>query len=170
MFTRTRGDRTDVSLRDVTITQDGKRRLASANYVTHWKRAEDFGRFWKSQLVETRHRTSWDETCLGRRRLAFACSQRPLWRVPHVLGVGRWNSPNRKIVPLSLCRRTFKLKGNKKVRTWTEKSSSVFLFFEILCSVYICNERPMYISHIHVYGHGTHTVKWSDISISNDSI
>ena len=39
---------------------------------------------------------------------------------------GRWKSQNRKIVPLSLCRRTFKLKGNKKVHTWTEKSLCVF--------------------------------------------
>ena len=23
--------------------------------------------------------------------------------------------------------------------------------------MYICNERPMYISHIYVYGHGTHS-------------
>ena len=85
---------------------EGKRGLVSVNDVTHRKRAEDFGRFWKSQWVETRHRT---------RRLTFACSRRPLWRVPHVLVEGgRWKSQNRKIVPLSLCRRTFKLKGNKK--------------------------------------------------------
>ena len=37
--------------------------LNSANDITHWKRAEDFGRFWKSQ--------SWDETCFGGRRLVF---------------------------------------------------------------------------------------------------
>ena len=41
-----------MSLRDVTIARDGKRRLASANDVMHRKRADDFGRFWKSQLVE----------------------------------------------------------------------------------------------------------------------
>ena len=40
------------------------------------------------------------ETCLGRRRLAFACSWRPLWRVPHVLEGSRWKSQHRKIVPL----------------------------------------------------------------------
>ena len=33
---------------------DVKRRIASANDITHRKRAEDFGRFWKSQLVEMR--------------------------------------------------------------------------------------------------------------------
>ena len=33
---------------------DGKWRLVSANDVMHRKRAEDFGRFWKSQWVEMR--------------------------------------------------------------------------------------------------------------------
>ena len=41
-------------------------------------------------------------------------------------------------MPLSLCRRTFKLKGNKKVRTWTEKSLRVFRVSRFLCSMYIC--------------------------------
>ena len=73
-------------------------------------------------------------------------------------GVGGWKSQNRKIVPLSLRRRTFKLKDNKKkFRTWTKKSS-VFRVSRFLCSMYICNERPMYISHIHVYGYGTQKI------------
>ena len=33
-----------------------------------------------------------------------------------------WKSQYRKMVSLSLCRKTFKLKGNKKFRTWTKKS------------------------------------------------
>ena len=48
---------------------------------------------------------SWDESCLGRRRLTFACSSKPsqwpLWRVPHEMGWGRWKSQNRKNVYLS---------------------------------------------------------------------
>ena len=41
-----------------------------------------------------------------------------------------------------------------------QRSRYVFFFnFEILCSMYICNERPMYISHIQVYGHGTTVYK-----------
>ena len=40
-----RAHRADVSLRDVTIARDGKRRLANANDVTLRKRAEDIGRF-----------------------------------------------------------------------------------------------------------------------------
>ena len=69
---------------------------------------------------------------------------------------GRWKSQNRKIVPLSLCWRTFKLKGNKKARTWTKKSLRVFRISRFLCSMYICNERPMYISNIRAYGYGTY--------------
>ena len=65
--------------------------LQSAGVVTHRKRAEDLGDFEK---------VSWVESCLGRRRLTFACSRMPLWRVPHVLG-GRWKSQNRKNVYLS---------------------------------------------------------------------
>ena len=48
---------------------------------------------------------SWVESCLGRKRLNFACSskpgQQPFWRVPHVCGGGRWKSQNRKNVYLS---------------------------------------------------------------------
>ena len=64
--------------------------LHSAMDVTHRKRAEEFGNSKKVSRVES---------CLGRRRLVFACSRRPLWRVPHVCVVGRWKSQNRKIVP-----------------------------------------------------------------------
>ena len=63
-----------------------------------WRHApEARGGFWEI----LKKSVSWDETCFGGRRLFFACSRRPLWRVPHVLGVGRWKSQNRKIVPLS---------------------------------------------------------------------
>ena len=55
-------------------------------------------------------------------------------------GEDRWKSQNRKIVPLSLCRRTFKLKVNKKVRTWTKKSLRVFRISRsyVLC-IYVMN-------------------------------
>ena len=29
--------------------------------------------------------------------------------------------------------------------------------FYVRCVMYICNERPMYVSHIHIYGHGTYS-------------
>ena len=55
----------------------------------------------------------------------------------------------------SFCRNLW-LKGNKRFRTWTEKSSRVFRISRFLCSMYICNERHMYISHIQAYGYGTY--------------
>ena len=77
-----------------------------------------------------------------------------LRQVPH--GVwGRWKSQHRKMVSLS-CLKTFKLKGNKKFRTWTKMSSSVFVFrdsyviyiwvLNILCTFHIsvswvCNRK-----------------------------
>ena len=43
----------------------------------------------------------------------------------------------------------------KKVSYLNKEVVTCFSSFEILYSMYICNERPMYISHIHVYGYGT---------------
>ena len=91
--------------------------LHSESDVTHRKRAEDFGRFLKSQSWELdTERDGWFS--LARGDLCGGCHT--CW------GWGRWKSQNRKIVPLSLCRRTFKLKGNKKVRTWSKKSLRAF--------------------------------------------
>ena len=73
----------------------------------------------------------------------------------------RWKSQNRKIVPLTLCRITFKLKGNKKVRTWTKKSLRVFRVSRSyvqsdMCYIYIymniiCPFRIfMYMAMVHM--------------------
>ena len=81
MFTRARG--ADVSLRDVTSTND----------VTHRKRAEDLGIFWKSQLVELKPASGehgWLSLARG-----------GLGKVSHEMGGGRWKSQNRKNVYLS---------------------------------------------------------------------
>ena len=43
------------------------------------------------------------------------------------------------------------LKGNKKFRTWTKKSSSVFCVSGFLCYLYMSYEHSMSISHIHVW-------------------
>ena len=72
-------------------------------------REEDFKDFEKSQLAEF---------CLRGRRLTFACLPRPL-AAGVTLGLGQMEKSG---VSLSLCRKTFKLKGNKKFRTWTKKS------------------------------------------------
>ena len=100
---------------------DGKRRLASANDVMHRKRAENFGRFWKSQLVELRPASGKDGwLSLAHGNLCGGCHM--CWR-----GGGTWKSQNRKIVPLSpYVEKPLNSKGNKKFRTWTEKSLRVF--------------------------------------------
>ena len=53
--------------------------------------------FEKSQLVES---------CRPKKKGDFRLLAEALWRVPHVLGGGRWKSQHRKIVPLSICRKT----------------------------------------------------------------
>ena len=100
--------------------------LQSANDVTHRKRAEDLGNLKKVSRVETRHRT---------RRIDFRLLAEALGRCRTRWG-GEMKKPELKeCVSLSLCRRTFKLKGNKKFRTWTEKSLRVFRVSRFLCSM-----------------------------------
>ena len=119
-----------MSLRDVTIARDGKRGYTVRVTLRTGSAWRILGDFEKVSELRTWHRT---------RRLTLACSWRPLWRVPHVLrGVGRWKSQYRKIVSLSLCRRTLKLKGNKKVSYLNWEVVTCFSNFEILCSMYIC--------------------------------
>ena len=114
-----RTGRADISLRDVTIAQDGKRGLESANDVTQEARG-GFGEILKKSV-------SWDETCLRGRRLVFACSRRPLWWVPHVLG-DRWKSQNRKIVPLSpYVEEPLNL---KVIKSFVPKQRSRYMFLE----------------------------------------
>ena len=60
-------------------------------------------RFEKSWLIEF---------CRRKKKVDFRLPAKALWRV-HVVW-GRWKSQHRKMVSLSLCRKTFKLKGNKK--------------------------------------------------------
>ena len=121
------------------MSQRWKTGLHSASDVTHWKHLEDFGRFWKSQWVENWTPNETVDFCLFAETFVAGATRDG--------GGGRWKSQKRMIVPLSLCRRTFKLKGNKKVRTWT----SHYVFFKFRDPMYICNERPMYITHIHIF-------------------
>ena len=86
---------------------------------------------------------SWVKSCLGRRRLTFACSRRP-WAGVARDEWGQIEKPEQKeCVSLSLCRRTFKLKGNNKFRTWTKnrKCFSCFRVSRFLSSMYICYEH-----------------------------
>ena len=107
--------------------------LASANDVMHRKHMEDLGNLKKVSWVETRHRT---------RRLTFACLRRPLWRVPHVLGQGRWKSQHRKIVPLSPY--VDKPLNSKVIKSFVPELRSLFYIY---IYIYI-NKHSMYISHI----------------------
>ena len=125
--------------------------LQSANDVTHWKRAEDFGRFWKSQLAEMRPVSGeYGWLSLARGGLGL---------VSHGLG-SWWKSQNRKIVPLSpyvekpLC--------SKVIKSFVPELRSRYVFFEFRDSYvlrYICNEQSMYVSHIAVSGYGTLLLK-----------
>ena len=113
--------------------------LGDVNDVMHRKHARRILGILKKSV-------NWVESCLGRRRLTFACSPWPC--VGCARGLGRMEMSG---VSLTLCGKTFKLKGNKKFRTWTKKSSSVFCVSGFLCSMYICYEHSMYVSHIHIW-------------------
>ena len=125
VFTRTCG--ADVSLRDVTIAQDGKTGLQSAGDLTHRKSVEDFGNLKKE---------SWELDT--ERDGGLSLARGGLGPVSHEM-VGAEEKASIKILclSLSLCRRTFTLKGNKKFRTWTMKSC------------FSCFEIPM----LYLYGH-----------------
>ena len=98
----------------------------SVNEVTHRKRVEDLGILKKS--------VSGVESCLGRRRLAFASSRRPLWRVPNVLGWSRWKKQNRKNV--YLFHKCINAMGNfKQTRPGFEHGSLLVLPMTVIITV-----------------------------------
>ena len=100
----------------------GKRRLASANDITHRKRAEDFGRFWKSQFVEMRPASEEDGWfSLARGDLCGGCHTCWWW------GVGRWKSQNRKVVPLSPY--VEKPLNSRVIKSFVPKQRSRYVFF-----------------------------------------
>ena len=107
---------------------DGKRKLESAKDVTHRKCAEDF------------------ETCLGRRRLAFACSRGPWNGVARDRVGGRWKSQNRKNVHLSPY--VEEPLNSKVIKTFVpeQRSCKCFSCFEI--PVFYLYGHSMYVSHI----------------------
>ena len=121
---------------DVTIARDEKRRLASSNDVTHRKRAEDFGRFWKSQLVE-----NWtpNET-VDFRLLAetFVAGARP--------GGGCWwKKQNRKIVPLSPY--IEEPLNSKVIKCFVPEQRSRYMFFEFRDPMFYV--YMLWTSHVH---------------------
>ena len=116
------------------------------NDVMHRKRAQRI-------LGVLKKSVTWVESCLGRRRLTFTCSPKPDQRpcVGCALGLGQMEKSG---VSLSLCRKTFKLKGNKKFRTWTKKSWVFFVFRDsYVLRIYVMNILCTF--HISVSGYGT---------------
>ena len=97
------------------------------------------------QLVElrTRHRT---------RRVNFRGSQRPDKFVRYGRRTrwgGRWKSQNRKNVYLSpYVEEPLNL---KVIKSFVPEIRSVFRVLRFLCSMYICYEHSMYVSHICIW-------------------
>ena len=106
----------------------------------HWKRGYGvratshtgrarriWGDFEKVSLLRTGHRT---------RRFTFACSRRPLWRVPHVSGGGvEEKTQNRKIVPFPPCVEAF---NSKVIKGFVAELRSRYVFFEFRDSYVLC--------------------------------
>ena len=110
--------------------------IQSVDDVTHRKRGEDFGRFWKSQFVELRPASAEDGW--------LSLAREALWRVRHDMG-GRWKGQNRKIEPLSPY--VEKPLNSKVIKSFVpELKSRVFRVSRSLCSMCI------YI-YIYIYEH-----------------
>ena len=100
------------------------------------------GEFEKSQLVEF---------CRQEKKVDFRSLTEALWRVPHMVW-GRRKSQHSKMVSLSLCRTTFKLKDNKKKGFVPEQRSRVCRVSGFLCPMLRSNVRSIYVSHIRIMG------------------
>ena len=100
-------------------------------------------------------KVSWFESCIGRRRLTFAYSPKPgQWPCEGATGVGRGADGKVRIERMCISLpyvETFNLKLKKRFRTWTKKSLRVFCVSGFLCSMYICYEHSMYVSHIRIW-------------------
>ena len=113
----------DVSFRDVTIKIPDR----GCDQGCEWRHApEAWAEIWEKSVCWV-HAS--EEGWLSLAHRGLVAGTHVIW--------GRWKSQHRKMVSLSLCRKTFKLKGNKKFRTWTKKSSSVFVFRDSYV-IYMC--------------------------------
>ena len=105
-------------------------------------------------------KVSWDETCLGGRRLV-SLARGDLCGGCHMCKEGTDEKARieRLCLSLSLCRKTFKLKGNKKFRTWTKKSLRVFRISRFLCSIFMDIRCTSHTWPYH--GYGTVDMAWN---------
>ena len=123
---------TDVSLRDVTITQMGNGAIEC-----RWRHAPEacggFWGFWKSQLVEFSP-VSEEDGWLSLARGGLATGA-------HVLGGGRWKSLNRKNVYLSPY--IEEPLNSKVIKSFVPelRSRTCFRVSRFLWSMYICYEH-----------------------------
>ena len=137
----------DVTLKNSPRWETG---LQRANDVTHRKRSEGFRNLKK---------VSWDETYLGRRRLAFASSRGAARN-----GVG-WKSQNRKIVTLSPY--VEEPVNSKVIKSFVpeQRSRKCFLWFEI--PIDYLYGHSMYVSLIAISWHGTEPTYYSSEPIQD---
>ena len=139
------GVHADVSFRDVTI------KIPDRGYDQgcEWRHApEAWAEIWEKKWV------SWvlpseEEGWLSRARRGLASGAHVVW--------GRWKSQHIKMVSLSICRKPFKLKGNKRFRTWTKKSSSVFRVSGFLCYLYVRYGHYERFAYRYEYVHFTYS-------------
>ena len=116
----------DMSFRDVTI----KILDRGCDQGREWRHApEAWAEIWKVRELSS---ASGEDGWLSLARRGLVSGAHVVW--------GRWKSQYRKMLSLSLCRNAFKLKGNKKFRTWTKKSLVFFVFQDsyVLC-IYVMN-------------------------------
>ena len=94
------------------------------------------------------------ESCGPKKKGDFHHLAMALWRVPHVLGGGRWKSQHRKIVPLSHVEKPL---NSKVIKCFIPELRSRYVFFMfqdsyVLC-IYVMDILCMF--HIFLYGYVT---------------
>ena len=151
----------DVSFRDVKIETSDRKRTGGM-WMTSWPEA--WGEIWEKSVSllpasERKSRVLASEEDGWLSELAEALRWVRTW-----CGEGvRWKSLHRKIVRLSLCRKTIKLKGNKKFRTWSKEVVKFFVFRDSYV-IYICALWTLWtfyvpvwvcLFHIHISGYVT---------------
>ena len=130
----------DVSFRDVTIKIIDRR----CDQECEWRHSpEARAEIWEKWVswVPASEEDGW--LSLARRGLAAGFTRD--------MGGGRWKIHHRKIVSLSLCRKTFKLKGNKKGFVPELRSREIFSVSGFLCYLYMSYEHSMNVSRTHVW-------------------
>ena len=107
--------------------------IESANDVTHRKRAEDLGNF----------EEGWVESCLGRRRLTFACSRRPCDGCARV-GVGAKSQNRNNVHPSPYVEEPL---NSKVIKSFVPELRSRKCFFVFRDSYVLCIYKWTFYIH-----------------------